>query len=243
MNSMSSLKDVDRKIQYVLRKSFDSLPFENHKKLFLDIACFFVGENKDMVTVLREDLNANSGIRTLINRCLLSVSSETGELMMHHLLQDMGRKIVCEESIDPSGRSRVWHDDAYRVLRKGDGSTTIEGLALDMRNIKQGVESQNYAKSRWCLDELCLILEQKRKFGDFVLPVFYHVDPSDVRNHRGSFSVKGSKGTVDDARRWKAALTEVANLSGMELSGSEIHFIAGVIDTIKSELETRHTNG
>ncbi|KAJ0751987.1 putative TIR domain-containing protein [Helianthus annuus] len=109
------------------------------------------------------------------------------------------------------------------------------------------VLSENYAKSRWCLDELCLILEQRRALNRFVLPVFYHVDPSDVRNQRGSFAIersnvapliesepkwtsitnvahltafteRRSKWTEVNLRRWKGALTEVANLAGFKLS-------------------------
>ncbi|KAJ0532470.1 putative TIR domain, P-loop containing nucleoside triphosphate hydrolase [Helianthus annuus] len=138
LNSLNSSKgDLDCKIQNVLRKSFDSLQFDSHKELFLDIACFFVGESEDMVTLWRDDLHVKYGVMTLINSCLLSISP-TNKLAMHQLLQDMGRKIVCEESKDPSKRSRVWHyDESYTVLRKGDGSNTIECLALDMPKAKQ----------------------------------------------------------------------------------------------------------
>ncbi|GKD51773.1 TMV resistance protein N-like protein, partial [Tanacetum coccineum] len=81
------------------------------------------------------------------------------------------------------------------------------------------VLSQNYADSRWCLDELVLILEQRRKFHHFALPVFHGVDPSDVRNQRGRFNIDGSKWAEVDVNRWKAALTQVADLTGMVVSG------------------------
>ena len=57
-----------------------------------------------------------------------------------------------------------------------------------------------------------------------VLPVFHYVDPSDVRNHKGTFaeafdrheeSFKDNMGIVET---WKAALTKVANLSGWDLN-------------------------
>ncbi|KAI3670845.1 hypothetical protein L1987_87487 [Smallanthus sonchifolius] len=73
------------------------------------------------------------------------------------------------------------------------------------------VLSQNYATSTWCLEELVLILQQRRVFSHFVLPIFYHVNPSDVRKQTGSFAIEKD--------RWKTALTEVANLSGFTLSG------------------------
>ncbi|KAK1437458.1 hypothetical protein QVD17_03249 [Tagetes erecta] len=45
----------------------------------------------------------------------------------------MGRQKVRNESKDPAKRSRVWRDkESYSLLRKGDGSDTVEGLALNM---------------------------------------------------------------------------------------------------------------
>ncbi|PWA92528.1 toll/interleukin-1 receptor (TIR) domain-containing protein [Artemisia annua] len=49
--------------------------------------------------------------------------------------------------------------------------------------------SKNYASSTWCLNELVLILEQHRKFNQIVIPIFYHVEPTVVRNLTGSFKV------------------------------------------------------
>ncbi|XP_035832789.1 uncharacterized protein LOC110875549 [Helianthus annuus] len=68
-----------------------------------------------------------------IERCLLSVSPNK-KLIMHRLLQEMGKNIVRHESIkSPAKRSRVWLNiDTYKILSKGKGSKTVEGLALDM---------------------------------------------------------------------------------------------------------------
>ncbi|GKE48050.1 TMV resistance protein N-like protein, partial [Tanacetum coccineum] len=145
MNSLKSLKgDLDSKIQCVLQKSFESLPYPSDKELFLHIACLFIGAKKDGVaTLFEDDYQAKAGIMTLINRCLLIITP-TGTLAMHQLIRDMGRKIVCDESKDAAKRSRVWQDDeSYRVLRKGDGSDTIEGLTLNKQKFKQGVRSKN----------------------------------------------------------------------------------------------------
>ncbi|KAJ9558779.1 hypothetical protein OSB04_013393 [Centaurea solstitialis] len=50
------------------------------------------------------------------------------------------------------------------------------------------VLSKNYASSTWCLDELVLILEQQlRSPNYFVIPIFYHVEPTDVRKQQNSF--------------------------------------------------------
>lgn len=56
----------------------------------------------------------------------------------------------------------------------------------------------------------------------FVLPVFYHVDPSDVQKQEGSFKLDvndSPRWTVDNVNRWKTALTKAANLTGLVLQG------------------------
>lgn len=47
--------------------------------------------------------------------------------------------------------------------------------------------SKDYASSIRCLTELVKILECNNMVGQMVVPVFFHVDPSDVRNQTGSF--------------------------------------------------------
>ncbi|KAK1408097.1 hypothetical protein QVD17_39730 [Tagetes erecta] len=143
LNSLTSMKgDLDFKIQGLLQKSFDSLPLASYKELFLHIVVFFIGEDEDyVVKILEHDCHAKAGIISLINRCLLTVSSNK-KLMMHQLLQDMGRNIICEESKNLARHTRVWcSDEAYRLLTKGDASETIEGLTLDMRKLKKGTKA------------------------------------------------------------------------------------------------------
>ncbi|KAI3701540.1 hypothetical protein L6452_26701 [Arctium lappa] len=132
-------KDIHSLIQGVLMRSYMSLPFDFERELFLHIACFFVDKDMDyVVKILEPDYSAVSGIKTLINRCLLSVSS-SNKLMMHRLLQETGRYIVRKEAVKlPEKRSRVWLSaDSYKILRKGKGSKTIEGLTLDMEKLKE----------------------------------------------------------------------------------------------------------
>ncbi|KAI7745659.1 hypothetical protein M8C21_023191, partial [Ambrosia artemisiifolia] len=131
-------KDIDSRIDGVLIRSYMSLPCNTVKDLFLHIACFFIGIDMDyVVKILEPDYSATSGIKILIKRCLLSVSPNK-KLMMHRLLQEMGKNIVHQESTKlPARRSRVWRNiDSYKILSKGKGSETIEGLALDMKMLQ-----------------------------------------------------------------------------------------------------------
>ncbi|XP_062025777.1 TMV resistance protein N-like [Rosa rugosa] len=107
------------------------------------------------------------------------------------------------------------------------------------------VFSQNYADSSWCLDELAKVVECKRSpTGKTVLPVFYHVDPSEVRRQKGDHFEKAFKkheersgGNLDKLHKWKDALAEVGNLSGWHLqNGSEAKIIQEIVEKVFTEL-------
>ena len=79
------------------------------------------------------------------------------------------------------------------------------------------VFSENYASSRWCLDELVEILECKKN-GQMVLHVFYKVDPSEVRNQKGKFGEALAKNEVNNIKkmqRWREAPNKVGSISGL----------------------------
>lgn len=78
--------------------------------------------------------------------------------------------------------------------------------------------SKGYASSTWCLEELVKIMECHQIIGQFVLPIFYDVDPSDVRKQRNSFADAFAKHERDQSpekvQKWKEALSQAAGLSG-----------------------------
>ncbi|KAK2971704.1 hypothetical protein RJ640_003998, partial [Escallonia rubra] len=129
----------DNKILRKLKISYDSLDDDHDRNLFLDVACFFVGEDKDyMVTILDEcEVHTIIGVQNLMDRCLLRVDKDN-KVVMHQMLRDMGREIVRQESPkDPGNRSRLWHHkESFSVLKDNSGTENIEGLALDMCTLK-----------------------------------------------------------------------------------------------------------
>ena len=100
-------------IHNVLRISFDGLD-DIDKGVFLDVACFFKGDNKDFVSRILGP-HAEHAITTLDDRCLITVSKNM--LDMHDLIQQMGWEIIRQECPkDPGRRSRLWDLNAYHVL-------------------------------------------------------------------------------------------------------------------------------
>ncbi|KAI5356132.1 hypothetical protein L3X38_009027 [Prunus dulcis] len=126
-------RSPDGDIQKILRISFDGLPDEEKREIFLDISCFFIGMDKDYVTQILKGCGFAQpiGISVLIERCLVTVSEEN-KLMMHDLLRDMGREIVREKSTGrPEKFSRLWKgEDVIDVLSDESGTKKIEGVAL-----------------------------------------------------------------------------------------------------------------
>ncbi|KAI3826806.1 hypothetical protein L1987_00862 [Smallanthus sonchifolius] len=96
------------------------------------------------------------------------------------------------------------------------------------------VLSRNYASSTWCLDELALIMEQRRTSKHIVFPIFYHVKPSEVRKQQNSFGdamaehKQRMEAETNEEKRsewgqkikqWEKALTKLADLKGEEANG------------------------
>ena len=104
-------------------------------------------------------------------------------------------------------------------LPRGEEISTELLEAIERSRISIIVLSENYASSTWCLDELVKILECKKN-GQIVLPVFYKVDPSYVRNQKGKFGEalakheERFKDNMNKVKRWRVALIEATNLSG-----------------------------
>ncbi|KAJ6859277.1 disease resistance protein RPV1-like [Populus alba x Populus x berolinensis] len=106
------------------------------------------------------------------------------------------------------------------------------------------VFSENYASSKRCLEELAKIFERGKKNGHIVIPVFYKVDPSHVRNQTGSFGdafarlIRNKALTLEEVQSFRNALTDAANLSGWSLGNSELEseFIEKIVGDVLKKL-------
>jgi hypothetical protein len=106
-------------------------------------------------------------------------------------------------------------------LRKGESIPPELRLAIEGSQLFIVIFSKNYAFSTWCLRELDQILYCALISGRRVLPIFYDVDPSEVRHQKGSydkaFQKHEERHDLEVVRRWRTALTRVANISGWDL--------------------------
>ncbi|XP_048227426.1 disease resistance protein RPV1 [Ricinus communis] len=136
-SALEKLRNVPNgEIQKVLRFSYDGLDREE-RNIFLDIACFFRGEDRNYATKILDGCYSSVGfiISTLIDKSLVSVYRS--KLEMHDLLQETGWSIVREEP-ELEKRSRLWNPkDVYYVLTKKKGTKAIEGISLDLSTTRE----------------------------------------------------------------------------------------------------------
>nr|XP_029147006.1 TMV resistance protein N-like [Arachis hypogaea] len=111
-------------------------------------------------------------------------------------------------------------------LEKGGPISAGLLQAIEGSQVLIVVFSMNYASSKWCLQELAKIADCINIPGHRVLPVFCDVSPSEVRKQSGNYEkafveheerFKKDAEMMEQVRRWRAALTQVASLSGWDL--------------------------
>ncbi|CAN6900712.1 unnamed protein product [Brassica oleracea] len=102
--------------------------------------------------------------------------------------------------------------------------------------------SRNYASSIWCLNELVEIIKCREEVGQTVMSLFYQVDPTHVKKQTGDFGKvfrKTCKGkTKEEIRRWKHALTKVAQIAGFHSTNgkNEAEMIEDIVNDVSNKL-------
>ncbi|KAK3417447.1 hypothetical protein EUGRSUZ_H01900, partial [Eucalyptus grandis] len=131
-------------------------------------------------------------------------------------------------------------------LRRGDKISPALMKAIEESRIAVLVFSENYASSSWCLNELVKVMECRRLKEEPVLPVFYKVEPGEIRGLRGRYGdelARHEKLGQDPERvdKWREALIEAANLAGWhytdEKSQDETEFIKKIVKEISHIVE------
>ncbi|KAK2432868.1 disease resistance protein RPV1 [Trifolium repens] len=254
-SSLERFSFPDQEVLQALETSFDDLSDEA-KQIFLDIACFFNGMDKNDVlhTLNRSTQCTNLQISLLEDKSLLTID-ENNKLEMHVLLQAMAKYIIKRESSNKTDQPKMYdvflsfrgedsrakfmshlysslQNAGIHVFRDDDGIQRGDQISISLlRAIGQSrisiiILSSNYANSRWCMLELVKIMEIGRTRGLVVMPVFYDVNPSEVRHQDGQFG-KAFKDlistiSVDESTKsqWRRDLIDIGGIAGFVLIDS-----------------------
>ncbi|KAK9069862.1 hypothetical protein SSX86_010258 [Deinandra increscens subsp. villosa] len=129
------------------------------------------------------------------------------------------------------------------TLLKGESIGPSLFKAVEESRIAVIIFSKNYADSSWCLEELAYIMKDRDERGLVVMPVFYDVNPSEVRKQTGDFGKAFSKQeveNVDKVESWRKALVDASNIAGWEpkniANGHESEVIKEITDRIMNRL-------
>ncbi|CAN1754020.1 Disease resistance protein L6 [Linum perenne] len=128
------------------------------------------------------------------------------------------------------GRSniRTFLDD--EELRKGEEIAPSLLKAIEESKVYIPIISRGYASSKWCLQELAKMAECCGDRGSggchILLPIFYMVEPRDVRHvEEGSFvrafQRHSDKYSVETVQEWRKALQEVGRMKGWHVTESD----------------------
>ncbi|AES76839.1 putative winged helix-turn-helix DNA-binding domain, toll-like receptor [Medicago truncatula] len=133
-------------------------------------------------------------------------------------------------------------------LQKGECIGPELFRAIEISQVYVAIFSKNYASSTWCLQELEKICECIKGSGKHVLPVFYDVDPSEVRKQSGIYSeafVKHEQRFQQDSMkvsRWREALEQVGSISGWDLRDEPLaREIKEIVQKIINILECKYS--
>ncbi|KAK2406525.1 disease resistance protein RPV1 [Trifolium repens] len=124
---------------------------------------------------------------------------------LSHVLEALARKQIV-----------VFSD---KKLKGGDEISELH-KAIEKSFISLVIFSPNFASSHWCLDEVVKIVEWREKYGRILIPVFYQVDPSDVRHQNGTyrdvFAQHEKNYDMNKVLSWRSALKQSTNMSGFD---------------------------
>ncbi|KAJ8769890.1 hypothetical protein K2173_008972 [Erythroxylum novogranatense] len=129
-------------------------------------------------------------------------------------------------------------------MERGEQISSSLQKAIEESKVSVIIFSQNYAGSRWCLDELVKIMKCKQEQQQIVVPVFYEIETSNVRHQMETYKdafkkhEERYKEDKNKIRKWRETLTEAANLSGWSSRNirDESQLVKAIVGDILSKL-------
>ncbi|KAL2318271.1 hypothetical protein Fmac_032147 [Flemingia macrophylla] len=156
--------------------------------------------------------------------------------------KDARRKFVCHlyRALSTNAGVNTFLDEEtlHRGAELGELMRVIEGSQIAVV-----VFSKAYTESSWCLLELEKIIECNKNKGLILLPVFYYIEPSHVRDQKGAFGkkLKATAQNTDSGAlsRWSHALREATRFSGLHVRNyrNEAELVNIIVEEVLSKLE------
>ncbi|KAG2261861.1 hypothetical protein Bca52824_068940 [Brassica carinata] len=148
---------------------------------------------------------------------------------LSHFLKELERKMISAfKDMEMERSQSIWPDIVHAIRES---------------RIAVVLFSKNYASSSWCLNELLEIMRCKEELGQIVIPVFYGLDPSQVRKQNGGFGKIFNKTCQNETKevknQWQKALTDVANILGFhsENCAGEAKMIEEITNDVLGKLK------
>lgn len=119
-----------KKVQETLMISYDGLDYEQ-KQVFLDIACFFIKEDKEYPVFVLDHCGyfPHDAIRVLCLRSLIKIG-DNNKFWMHDQVREVRRHIIHEENLkNPGKHSRVWdNEEAFDILKSKEAIYGVHSI-------------------------------------------------------------------------------------------------------------------
>ncbi|KAL8252520.1 hypothetical protein R6Q59_036213 [Mikania micrantha] len=155
---------------------------------------------------------------------------DTRKTFVDHLYSALKQRLI-----------NTYKDD--ETLPRGESIRPSLFKAIEESWIAVIIFSKNYADSSWCLDELAHIMKCEEENKLIAIPIFYDVDPSDIRKQEGVFGKAFAQQkivNINKAQLWRKALVDASNIAGWEpkyiANGHESKVIKEIVDTILNTL-------
>ncbi|KAF5811345.1 putative TIR domain, P-loop containing nucleoside triphosphate hydrolase [Helianthus annuus] len=142
-------------------------------------------------------------------------------------------------------RIRTYKDDWSLEIGNFIAPALLE--AIEASRYAVVVLSSNFATSKWCLVEIAKVVEcmERRKLN--VIPVFYHVSPSDVRHQSNCFEQgfanheANPEITPQKVATWRSAFAKVGAIKGLHVTPdkNESEIVSEIIRRILQDMQDK----
>ncbi|KAI3516496.1 hypothetical protein L1887_15414 [Cichorium endivia] len=130
-----------------------------------------------------------------------------------------------------------------KTLARGDEIHPSLMEAIDKSQIAIVIFSENYAESKWCLNELEYIIKCKNTKGLIVMPIFYKVDLDDLKRQKRKYGEAfDNHKTVNKtkAELWRNALVDATRIAGwdsnVDVNKNESEFINKIVNEVSKRM-------